>query len=204
MLALFAAPRSRRARLAPHWNWPQTADPLRVVVFSNCQKVALRLNGRALETKPVGEDRSVSFIVAYDPGELVAEGFRSGQLAITNRLVTAEAPAMLRLDADRPGLPADGRSLAHVVASLADSHGNLVYTATDALTVEVAGSGRLLGLDNGDMNDATPLDSRSRKANGGQALLLLQAGEVPGALHVKLSAPGLKPAELTLPVEVVQ
>lgn len=192
--------RRRRGGLAPYWNWPETGGRLTVVAFSNCEEVGLRLNGRALETKRVGEDRSVSFQVGYEAGELVALGFRQGRAVATNRLATAGPVAALRLEGDRAVLPAGGRSVAHVVVSIVDQAGNLVYGADDMLTVGVDGAGRLLGLDNGDMNDPTALKSRSKKAKGGQALVLVQAGAAPGVVRIEVSAPGLKPAELRLPV----
>jgi beta-galactosidase len=171
-----------------------------VVAFSNCERVELRLNGRALETRPVSENRAASFEVAYAPGELMAVGFRGGRAVATNTLVTAGKPTALRLELDRESLPADGRSVAHATVSVVDADGHLVYLAQDAVTAEADGSGRLLGLDNGDQRDPSALSSRTKKVQTGQALALLQAGRAPGKLRLRVTAPGLKPAEVLLPV----
>jgi beta-galactosidase/beta-glucuronidase len=192
--------RTRPGRFAPHWNWPAGTSRVTVLAFSNCEQVELRLNGRALETKPVGENRTVSFDVAYSPGELTAVGLRSGQAIATNTLVTAGKPAALRVDLDRESLPADGLSVAHAIVSVVDADGHLAYLAQDAVTVEADGPGRLLGLDNGDLSDPTALSSRTKKVHAGQALALLQAGRVPGKLRLRVTAPGLRLAEVLLPV----
>jgi beta-galactosidase len=99
---------------------------------------------------------------------------------------------------DKPSLPANGRSVAHAVVSVVDARGNLVPSARPPITIEVEGPGRLLGVDNGDQNDPTPLSSRTRKANGGQVLVLLQSAHAPGNLTLKASTPGLKPAAATM------
>jgi hypothetical protein len=193
-------PRWRRTRFAQHWNWPTSTEPLEVTAFSNCEQVGLRLNGRAVATKPVGEAHAVSFEIAYEPGELVAVGFRHAQAVVTNRLKTAGAPVGLSLELDRSTLRADNCSVAHAIVSIVDADGNVVFTTKDALTVEMQGAGRLLGLDNGDMNDPITLSSRTKQVNGGQALVLLQASDVPGTLRLKVKARGLRPADVALSV----
>ena len=60
------------------------------------------------------------------------------------------------------------------------------------------GPGRLLGLDNGDQTDPTPLRSPSRRARDGRLLVIVQSAPGPGPLRLRASAPGLPPAELVL------
>jgi beta-galactosidase len=192
--------RMRGVRFAPHWNWPAGTGRVTAVVFSNCERVELRLNGRTVDAKPVAENRTASFEVAYTPGELMAVGFRGAQAVVTNVLVTAGPAAALKLELDRKSLPADGRSVAHATVSVVDAAGNLVYLAQDAVTAEAEGAGRLLGLDNGDQRDPSALSSPSKNVRGGQALLLLQSGRSSGTLRAKVTAPGLRPAEVLLPV----
>ncbi|HLP76406.1 MAG TPA: glycoside hydrolase family 2 TIM barrel-domain containing protein, partial [Candidatus Paceibacterota bacterium] len=110
----------RRGRFEPHWTWPQGTGRVRVVMFSNCDRAELRLNGKVIGSKTPGEDHSVSFETDYQPGELVSVGY-CGDLAVaTNSLVTAGEPSGVRFEMDRSDLPADGRSVAHVVVSVVD------------------------------------------------------------------------------------
>ncbi len=194
--------RFQRGRMEANWTWPENTGRVRVVAFSNCDKVDLRLNGQSLGTKPVGDQRSVSFDVDYTPGELTAVGYRGETPAATNTLTTAGEPAALSLESDRASLTADGRSIAHVIISVVDARGNLTYQPRTSVTVEVQGMGRLLGVDNGDQNDTTALKSATKVAEDGRLLAMVQSGKSPGTIALKVTAPNLKSAELNLPVEM--
>jgi len=77
---------------------------------------------------------------------------------------------------------------------------NLVYSSENPISVEATGTGRLLGVDNGDQNDPTPLCSRTKKAHNGQLLVLLQAGRSAGHVELTLTEDGLEPARLVVTV----
>jgi beta-galactosidase len=189
--------RFRRGRFDPHWTWPDDIGRLRVMAFSNCERVELRLNGRSLESKPIQDDLSATFEVDYQRGELSAIGYRGDTPVATNTLISAGKSVALRLEADRTTLPADGQSVAHVIASVVDQQGNLVHPARDAVTMTLEG-GRLLGVDNGDLNDVTALSSPTKQTRGGRVLALVQAPRQPGKLTVKAEAPGMRGATLIL------
>lgn len=207
MVALFVAPaqktrgdRWHRPHFEPQWNWPSDTGHVIVRVISNCEEVQLRLNNQPIASRKPREDCSAFFDVAYHPGKLTAIGFRDGQAVATNRLVTAGPPAALRLTADRKTLPADGNSVANIIVSVVDAQGNLVFSANNEVTADVQGDGRLLGLDNGDQNDPTPLSSHTKKVWGGRALLMAQSGHELGTLQIQVTSPGLTPAKFNLPV----
>jgi len=182
-----------------HWNW-KPSENLTVKVASNCDKVVLALNGHPLEEREVGKDGMVSFDVIHEVGRLVATGFRQGKAVAVDALVTAGAPAALELELDRSTMPADGRSVSHAIVSVVDANGMPVVLAKDEVTVKVNGAGHFLGLDNGDMDDATRLASNTKALRQGRALVLLQSGTIPGKLSVEVTAAGLKSAirEITI------
>lgn len=66
-------------RLAPHWAFAP-GDPAQICVFTNCEEVTLFLNGRKLETQPVRPFDAPVFRVPFEPGVLMAEGIRNGQI----------------------------------------------------------------------------------------------------------------------------
>ena len=191
----------RRGRPERHWNWPENAGKLRVVIFSNCDKVSLLVNGHPVGEQAVGDTRMDSFSADYQPGELAAVGYRNGSAAATNSLVTAGEAAALRVEVDKTALPANGHSVAHAVVSVVDARGNLVLSSRQFVTAELQGAGRLLGVDNGDQNDPTTLSSPTKSANGGQVLALVQSDRVPGELTLKVHSPGLQGAEAKLRVD---
>ena len=177
---------------------------LRVTALSNCERVELKLNGRSLGKRALKGGTSAVFDVKYQAGELKAVGFRHGVAVATNRLVSASAPVAIRLETDRGVLPADGRSIARVIASVVDKNGNVVYPAGDLLSASVEGAGRLLGVDNGDLMDTTALASPTKHVKDGWALVLVQATDATGEIMVRVEAPGLKGARLLLRSQTVQ
>ena len=62
------------------------------------------------------------------------------------------------------------------------------------------GAGRFLGMDNGDLNAPTALSSQTKKANNGQVLVLLQAGQNSRQIELNITVVGLKPALPFMPV----
>lgn len=190
--------RRRWRRLEPRWHARNQDDRVAVVAFSNCERVELNLNGQRVESKSVGPERAVEFELAYEPGELVAIGYRGDTPVVTNSLATAGAPAGLEVEWDRDFLPADGRSVAHAVISVVDAQGNLVYSADNEISVELVGEGQLLGVDNGNLNDPTQLSKPEKKAEGGQVLALIEAGRSTGELKLRVAAKGLPPREASL------
>jgi hypothetical protein len=186
-----------------HWNWQNDSRPeLPVDVYANCETVELFLNGQSLGRKPSAEATNCvfSWYVPFKSGELKALGTRAGQ-TIEHRLVTAGAPARFELVADRTQLAADGRDVAHVEVRLVDTNGVLVPNADLLCTAKVTGSGRLLGLDNGDQRDMTALTLPSRRTRQGRALALVQTARKTGTIEMTVSAPGLPEARLSLRAE---
>jgi len=76
-----------------------------------------------------------------------------------------------------------------------------VPDAAQAITVEVQGAGRLVALDNSDLNDTAAVLSKERKLYQGRAVAIIRSGAGPGKLVVRASAPGLTGSDLTLAVE---
>ncbi|HOB32163.1 MAG TPA: hypothetical protein PKH32_04705 [Verrucomicrobiota bacterium] len=91
--------------------------------------------------------------------------------------------------------------MAHIEVQLVDANGVLVPDGNVECSVRVVGEGRLLGVDNGDQRDMTPLRSSSRKLNHGRALALVQSSKRAGKIQVIVSAPELPVARLYLDAE---
>ncbi|PTX98538.1 beta-galactosidase GalA [Opitutus sp. ER46] len=135
----------------PHWNWPdRIGQPLTVTVHSNCEEVELWLNGASLGRQRMEPNGHLSWTVSYQPGELVARGYRDGrEVRVATRVTTGE-PAALRLQPDRTTLAADGRDVAVVTVRIDDHAGREVPTAAVPVRFAVRGPGRIIGVGNGD------------------------------------------------------
>ncbi len=189
--------------LESHWNWENDSrSSLPVEACSNCKSVELFLNNESLGRKDASEATNCIFRwnVPFKRGELKAVG-QDGDKVVETRLVTAGKPGRIELVPDKTSLAADGADVAHVELRLVDESGALVPNGDALCSVEVTGAGRLLGLDNGDQRDMTPLKSRSRKLNRGRALAYVQSSRRAGTIELKVTAPGLPEAEVQFKAE---
>ena len=152
-LSHLAAPTGPMVHIATYWT--EDSD-LRVRVFSNCQRVTLRMNGEDIATQDPDRD-AYSNRLRYPPftfkldkfqaGDLEAIGFIDGKQAATHRVSTPLDPQVIQLTTNLNGVkPAPGRKdLFFVYASISDGKGTHVPTATDSVRFEISGPGRLVG-----------------------------------------------------------
>ena len=68
--------------------------------------------------------------------------------------------------------------------------------ATDAVTVNVEGAGRLIGLDTGELVYDGLFKTNKRNAYQGRLLVTIQRTEPAGEIHVTATAPGLSLASI--------
>jgi beta-galactosidase len=182
--------------LHPSWSWKgQEGKPLKVAVYSEHPEVELFLNGRSLGRKPVGRqtEYQVSYSVPYEPGRLVAVGYRDGKAADRWELRTAGAPAAVKLSADRRQVRANGEDLVYVTAELVDADGVPVY-ARDGdrkLRVTVKGAGTLAGVGNGNPMDASSLQSGERSTFHGRLVAVVRAGTEAGPIEAEFGGEGV-------------
>jgi len=187
------------ARIESHWNWQNDSRAeLPVEAFSNCKSVELFLNGKSLGTK-TSTNGIFRWRVPFQPGEVKAVASQDGR-QVQTRLITAGAPARLELIPDQTNLAADGRDVSQIELRLVDKRGVLVPNGAASCSVKVSGAGRLLGMDNGDQRDMTPLKEPSRKLNQGRAFLVVQSLRQAGPITVTVSAQGFPDAKLNLHV----
>jgi beta-galactosidase len=185
--------------LLPHWNWPgKEGKEIKVIAFSNCERVELFVNGVSLGQKPVPRYGHVEWTAKYAPGTLSAKGFNGNLIAVSTQVETTGAPASLRLKTERTELRADGEDLAPVKVEVLDAQGRVVPTADHLVTFDVTGPGHVAGVGNGNPGDHAPDKASQRHAFNGKCLVLVGTRAKPGSLRLTATAPGLQPATLTL------
>jgi beta-galactosidase len=79
---------------------------------------------------------------------------------------------------------------------IVDSAGTVVPTADNVVRVAVSG-GRILALDNADLQDHDPYQTDRRHAFNGRGLAILRSAG-PGRMRVTADADGLREASLTV------
>jgi beta-galactosidase len=186
------------AHVLPHWTWPERVGQVTPVhVFTSGDEAELFLNGRSLGRKAKGpyEYRLRWDDVVYEPGAIEVIAYRNGEKWATDRVQTAQAPAALAVQSDRPEIAADGRDLAFVTVRVVDQNGLLAPRADNAVRFEIEGPGEIVATDNGDQTSFESFQLPQRKAFSGMCLVIVRAkaGEA-GTIKLTAVSEGLRSA----------
>ena len=190
-------------QLVPHWNWPADSigKPLKVMALTNAETIKLILNGKLISVKPVDKYEMAEWTVPYQPGKLEAVGYDNGKEVSRFIVETTGIPVRLELIADRSALAGDGHDAMPVTVRALDAKGRAVPTANISVTFEVTGPGEIIGLGNGDPNSHEAEKGNQRKLFNGLAQVIVQSHfDGTGSLVLKARSAGLKPAEISIPV----
>jgi beta-galactosidase len=178
--------------LLPHWNWEgREGQEIRVWCHSNCDEVELLLNGESLGRKEMPRNSHLEWGVAYDPGVLEARGYSGGELVATEKVETTGTPAAIRLRPERTVLDADNQDVSAVVVEVIDDAGRVVPTAGNEITFSLTGSGRIVGVCNGDPACKITEDETTYPAFNGLLMVYVQAGRKAGPMSLEAMSEGL-------------
>jgi len=187
--------------LFPHWTWDQEGKPIDVWCFTNLDKVELLLNGKSLGMRTVQKNSHAAWKVNYMPGMIEARGYKGGRQVMTAKRETTGAPAGIVLKPDRAKINADGEDVSVVGASVVDPQGRVVPVAHSLISFQVSGSGRLIGVGNGDPSSHEADKASHRHAFNGLCAAIVQSTRQAGPITVQASSPGLNPATVTIECE---
>lgn len=191
--------------LVPHWNWPADSigKPIQVMALSNADRVKLLLNGKEISEQVVDSFEMNTWFVPYKPGKLEAIGYKNGKIVSRAKVETTNEPVQIRLTPDRNSLAADGRDAMPITVDVIDSKGRHVPTAHNMINFTLAGPAEIIGLGNGNPNSHEPEKGNKRSLFYGLAQVIIQSKENSGEITLTASAPGLKPATITIPANAV-
>ncbi len=186
--------------ILPHWNLEgHEGEKVPVWVYSNCDEVALYVNGKNLGRKKMPHDGHLEWTAVYKPGNVKAVGYKKGRKVMEKTVATAGAPAFLKVEIDRNWLRADGQDLAVLTVVVEDAQRRFVPTACVPVTITIEGPLRILGCGNGDpafRDRERPEDPEARSFTidtfNGLAQVLIQSTGKTGMGIVYLSMPDSK------------
>jgi beta-galactosidase len=204
--------------LFPHWNWAgHEGQVISVIAYTNCDTVELFLNGKSFGKKsyifpqqghtkawnayalpyiaPTTSDLHLTWDVPYEAGILKVVGKKNGKI-VTEEVHTTSKPAAIRLSADEKELSADGWDVVNVKVEITDENGLTVPDANNRIEFKVEGEGTLIGTDNGNPQDKTPMKSKQRNVYNGLALAVIQSTEKSGDILITASSANLEDAVL--------
>ncbi|MCE9614857.1 MAG: DUF4982 domain-containing protein [Lentisphaerae bacterium] len=181
--------------IANYWT---AKSPTEVTVASNCEEVELFLNGKSQgRCKPntymhLPHPLFVFPKIAFEAGELKAEGRLGGAVAATHVRRTPGAVARLSLVPDFDRLVADGSDLTQVTVTALDADGNRVPAADNEIRISVMGSGTFLG--------ENPV-----RLEGGRMVFLVQTKlNTTGTILCEAQADGLQSGTTAIEVTTFQ
>jgi beta-galactosidase len=189
------------ADVVADWNWEGYENkPLEVNVYSSFEQVELFLNGKSLGRKPT--NRSNAYIAAwqvpYKTGILKAVGYEGEKQVSSSELRSAQAPARIKLSADRTRITADGQDLSYVTVELIDARGVRQPKAENLIKFAVEGAGSVVGVGNANPISTESYQQPQRKAWQGRCLLIVKSGKQLGKIIVRAATQGLAPAMIVI------
>lgn len=191
--------------LFPHWNWPgKEGQEIDVWCHSNLDSVELFLNGASLGSQKVARNTHLAWKVKYAPGAIEARGTKDGKIVLTEKHETTGAPAKLVLRPDRQKISADGEDLSVIAVEVQDAQGRIMPIASNEVTFEISGAGKLIGVGNGDPSCHESDKGNKRSAFNGLCMAFVQANKQAGEIRVAASANGLEGASLIIQAEAAQ
>ena len=188
--------------ILPYWDFNE-GQLIDIRVFSNAPKIELFLNGESLGVVEIdhenGKKLSGDWQIPYRKGTLKALAYdeKDQVIAVDEQHSFGDA-AVLKMEADKTELQADGQDLIFVTIYSQDAEGNYVANANNRIEVEVSGAGRLVGLDNGSSTDYDSYKGTSKRLFSGKLLAIIAAKFEEGDIRVRATSGGLKESELLL------
>jgi beta-galactosidase len=141
----------------PHWNWKgKEGKKIPVTVYSNSEQVELFLNNKSLGKKTMPANGHLTWEVAYQPGVLMAKGFKAGKLVQTTKIETTTAEDNIQLIADRTAIAADGKDVSVIEVQINDAKKRRVPMAGNEIQFSISGPGKIIGVGNGDPSSHAP------------------------------------------------
>lgn len=188
--------------ILPHWNHKGSeGKSITVMAHTNCEEAELFLNGKSLGKKTVQLYEQVQWDVPYESGTLLMKGFINGEAVTQAAVETTSDAVSLKIEPDRAFLFGDGLDAIPVNVSAVDEKGRFVPIADNMVTFTVKGTGKLLGVGNGDPNSHEAYVSDKRSLFNGRCQAIIQSIEGEGEIIIIAEADGLNKAELRIPVE---
>lgn len=144
-------------------------------------------------------NNTITWFLPYHPGKLTAKGYNGDKEVASYTLTTSKNTNKAEITTDRSTLQADGQDLSHISIQLVDENNIPVQTDDRKISISVAGEGRFMGIDNGDLRREKPFAGNELKTYFGKALIIVQSTRKKGSTTVNIKVEGIdKPYEVNL------
>ncbi len=146
--------------ILPHWTHPtmEQGTLIPVWVYSNCDEVELFINGRSLGKDKPGkqwDEMQCQWMVPWEPGTILAKGYKSGKEVESTQYTTAYHPATISLTKDSLFTNTMEDNVAIITTAINDSSGVFYPYGENTIYYHLNGHAHILSLENGDPVDTT-------------------------------------------------
>ncbi|MGL1890710.1 MAG: DUF4982 domain-containing protein [Spirochaetaceae bacterium] len=163
--------------LLPHWTHPniEKGTKIPVWVYSNCEEVELFLNNQSLGKRLVGSNKYLQWDVPYIEGSIKAISYNSGVTVSEKGYSTSGTSRKIQVISDDINLTNDGNDVIQIDVNIFDEKNIRVPYADNIVSFKAVGDITILGTENGDHIDTTPLISTRRNAFYGSCMAVVQS-----------------------------
>ncbi len=102
------------------------------------------------------------------------------------------------ISADRSEIMANGKDLSYLTVMVTDEAGTVVPDAQNLIEFEIDGPGRIIGVDNGDLQSLEIYKSSYREARNGKCLVIVQSNLVPGEISLTAKSSDLRSQKIKI------
>lgn len=199
----------RTLHILPHWTWPGREGQITpVFVYTDSPKAELFINGKSQGVREKNDSTHMNRYrlmwneTVYEPGEVKVESYdKTGNKTGEASVRTAGKPYALKLTSNRQSLKDNGEDLAYVTVQVVDKAGNIVPNDAREVKFQVTGDGKFRAAANGDPTSLRQFHKPVMDLFSGACTAIVQSGDKPGEVTLKVTAKGLRPATLTIPVK---
>ena len=194
--------------ILPHWNWEgREGEVTPVFVYTNSPKAELFINGKSQGIREKNDSTNMNryrlmwMETVYEPGEVRVVAYNDdGTVAGEKTIRTSAKPYRLVAKSNRDSLKAGEEDLAYITISVEDMYGNPVPTDSREVNFNVKGAGKFKATANGDPTSLRSFQLPVMDLFSGMATAIVEGGDTPGVLEFEVTAPGLEPAKISIPV----
>jgi beta-galactosidase len=94
--------------------------------------------------------------------------------------------------------------LSVIAVEVHDAEGRIIRVASNEVSFEISGAGKIIGVGNGDPSCHEPDKANKRSAFNGLCMAFVQATKQAGEIRVAASAAGLESASIVIQAEAAQ
>ncbi|ONI45416.1 hypothetical protein AN642_01575 [Epulopiscium sp. SCG-B10WGA-EpuloA2] len=173
----------------PHWNlFGHEGEMIKVMTYSNLDEIELFLNGKSIDKQKVNFYDQNEWSVPFEPGELVAVGYKDGKEVLRESVKTTKSESSIHLKADNKP---NEEGVVILRAYATDEDGLFVPTSKLLITHKVE-NGVLLGASAGNSLDHTPVLADAHALNAGLLQIIVKQTDKDIPVKVTITSGDMK------------